>query len=204
MKRRSPIIFDAEPEAIEARNGWDVVRIYKDEAGQSGLSDLSHWPKWDIQDKDLARISLESADMPVSPGNVSIQNGHIILRLNRTQAIIWQFGNDGKVRPDHPAFSDVTDAYALLALFGPSTPSIMEKITALDLWSSEKSTPFLLQGPVLHIPMQVVVLGDQPGIMMAFARGYGQTVADALLDAGAEFDLKPAGEQSFLKCLNLA
>ena len=199
IKRRSPVIFEAEPESSEVRDGWDVVQVFKDEAGNSGLSDLSHWPKRDLQDKDPSRIAMEGGVVPDSPGQVSIQNGCIISRLNRTQAVVWQFGKDPDKWPSHSAVTDITDAYALLGLFGPSTGGILEKVTALDLWPGDKSPPFLLQGPVLHIPMQVVVVGDQPGVLMAFARGYGQSVVDALLEAGAEFGLKPAGERSFLK-----
>jgi len=201
MIRQSPVIFDAEEEGTEMRSGWQVVRAYRGEADDSGLSDLSHWTKWDLQDRDLSRIPLEDIVLPESPGDVSVQSSRILLRLNRTQAVVWHTGNSTDAWPDHPAVTDVTDAYCLLGLFGPSTGRIMEKITALDLRPGGKTLPMLLQGPVLHIPMLVVVVDDRPAVLMACARGYGQTVADAVRTAGAEFGLKPAGEQSALRCL---
>jgi glycine cleavage system aminomethyltransferase T len=47
---------------------------------------------------------------------------------------------------------------------------------------------------------QIVVLGekgDDGAVLIAFPRGYGQSVCEALLDAGIEWGLRPAGETAF-------
>ena len=198
-KHISPISFEAVPSATESRENWEVVLTYEGENDISGLTNLSHWPKWDIQDKSLSRIELSDIHIPDQPGSVFIGDTCIVNRVNATQATIWQYREQVQQWPVLPAMTDVTDAYALVALYGRETARIMEKVTTLDLAQPGKDSPFLLQGPVLHIPMQVVVMKNDRallGVLMAFARGYGQTVVDALLDAGEDFGLKPAGEKT--------
>ena len=98
------------------------------------------------------------------------------------------------------AFTNVTEAYALLALVGSDVLSIMEKVSALDLVSPEREPPFLTMGPVLHVRSQVVVLAredDNSTILVACSRGYGQSMAEAFLDAGKEWGLRPGGEDVF-------
>jgi glycine cleavage system aminomethyltransferase T len=198
--RVSPVSFEAAPAATEMREGWGVVLAYEKERDRYGLVDLSHWPKWDIQDTSLSQIELSDIRFPHRPGEVVIRNNCIVNRMNATQAAIWQYRGQTHRWSNLRALTDVTDAFALIALFGSETGRIMEKVTALDLAQPGKDTPFLLQGPVLHVPMQVVAMrkgSDLHGVLMAFARGYGQTVVDALLYAGEEFDLRPAGESRF-------
>jgi len=200
-KHISPISFEASPSATESREGREIVLTYEGESNASGLVDLSHWPKWDIQDKLLSRIELSGVRIPDQPGDVYIEENLLINRMNATQAAIWQYQGQTQQWPNLQALTDVTDAFALIALYGKETGRIMEKITTLDLGQPDKGSLFLLQGPVLHVPMQVMVMrkgADLLTVLMAFARGYGQTVVEALLDAGGEFDLRPAGEKAFM------
>ena len=101
---------------------------------------------------------------------------------------------------DNFAFTNVTEAYALFAILGKEVFSIMEKVSALDLLSPERKPPFLIMGPVLHVRSQVVVLArevDSSAILVACPRGYGQSMAEALFDAGKEWGLRPGGEDIF-------
>jgi hypothetical protein len=80
----------------------------------------------------------------------------------------------------------------------------MEKVSSLDLASTKGQPPFLLQGPVLEIPCQVVVLArnnEIPVILTAFSRGYGQSMAHTILESGNVFGLRPGGENVFRKAL---
>jgi len=200
-KRITPIAFKAVPSTTESREGWEVVLTYERESNASGLTDLSHWPKWDIQDKLLSRVELSGIRIPDQPGGVFIEDNLLVNRMNATQAAIWQYRGQPQQWPNLQALTDVTDAFALITLYGDETGRIMEKVTTLDLGQPDKDSLFLFQGPVLHVPMQLVVMrkGRDPlAVLMAFARGYGQTVVDALLDAGEEFDLRPAGEKTFI------
>jgi hypothetical protein len=58
----------------------------------------------------------------------------------------------------------------------------------------------LLQGPFSHVPCQIVILGNIPersAILFTCSRGYAQDMIAAILEAGAEFELHPAGENVF-------
>ena len=101
---------------------------------------------------------------------------------------------------DEYAFTNVTEAYALLALVGAEAFSIMEKLTSLDLLSPERKPPYLTMGPVLRIRCQVVVLSkedERSAVLIACPRGYGQSMAGIILEAGKEYGLKPGGEKIF-------
>ena len=198
--RRSPVKFPSPPSRKEMRNGWEVVLEYRDQGDAPFLIDLSHISKWDAQDNDLSRISPLGSTIPEIPGNSRLQNEILISRMNPTQASIWHLLRVNPPMHQEPAYTDVTDAYAILALMGKDVSSIMEKVTRLDLSSPAKKPPFLLQGPVLHVRCQIVVLGpkgDDAAVLIACSRGYGQSMSEALLDAGKEWGLGPAGETAF-------
>jgi hypothetical protein len=117
--------------------------------------------------------------------------------MNRTQAALWHLGV-GKVEAlADPFATKLTDALCLLAVTGRDSFAVMEKLTPLDLAAPDRDAPYLIQGPVLQIPAQIVVLrkSDPVTILMAFARGYGQAMAEALLDGGKELGLRPGGER---------
>jgi glycine cleavage system aminomethyltransferase T len=66
--------------------------------------------------------------------------------------------------------------------------------------SPDYVAPFLFQGPFSHVPCQIVTLnktGEDSGIVLTCSRGYGRDMIHAILDAGDEFNLKPAGENRF-------
>jgi len=197
--RRSPVAFTNRPLQTDTREGWDVVLQYEDEGGGPFLIDLSHLSKWDVQHQDLSQIKPSGAEIPETPGDCAYRAGMLIGRLNRIQALVWHFTTGQPQTPQEKAVTDVTDASALLALVGENLFSITEKMTPLDLSDPAKRAPFLVQGPVLHLPVKVVILGQKDNhaaLLMACPRGYGQSFADAILDAGSEWGLRPGGEKA--------
>ena len=76
----------------------------------------------------------------------------------------------------------------------------MEKIADLDLFLPAEQTVRFVQGPILDGASQVMILSSpdsSTGLLLAVCRGAGQSIVDAILDAGGEFGLQPAGEQVF-------
>jgi glycine cleavage system aminomethyltransferase T len=89
-----------------------------------------------------------------------------------------------------------------LGLAGQNIFAIAEKLSALDFADRSKSAPFLLQGPFSHVPCQVVVLErttERSGILLTCSRGYARDMTHAILAAGEEFGLQPAGETAFMR-----
>ncbi len=131
-----------------------------------------------------------------------MEKGFLINRMNRTQASVWHLTGEQPDAPDGPAYTETTDATMFVALIGRKTYAIAEKLTSLDLANPAQKTPFLLQGPIAHVPCQVVTLaqsGEHCDILFTCSRGYAQSMVGAILEAGEEFGLRPAGEAAFSK-----
>jgi hypothetical protein len=196
MKRYSPVSFESHPAQTVMRSDWEVVLSYKDEGVGPGLVDLSHITKWDIQAADLSQIQPLGVNIPVMTGACTLDKGMLLTRMNRTQASVWHLSAKMLPVPDESAYTDITESLCLLGFLGQAFFSVMEKITALELQTSRIQPPFLLQGPVLHIPSQVVVLGRE-ALVVGFSRGYAQTIVEAILEAGQQWGIQPAGELAF-------
>jgi hypothetical protein len=201
IQRRSPVQFDAVPTQTEIRDHWQVALAYGDEGSGPYLVDLSHKVRLDLQSPNLGDYRPFDVPVPERPGQCTLENGVLLNRMNRTQVAVWQLAGTGAPMPDDPAYTDVSEATVFLALFGPKAFFIAEKLSALDFLDPGKQAPFLLQGPFSHVPCQIVTLeknaeGDG-GILFTCSRGYGHAMVHAILEAGAEFGLRPAGEKRF-------
>jgi len=207
IQRHSPVTFDAEPQKTELRDNWNIVLAYDNEGPGPWLVDLSHKTRWDYQDSRLNDAPPSGLSVPVEPGGCHMAENRLINRMNGTQASIWHLA-DAAPLPDSVAFTDVTEATVFLAILGSDTFRIAEKLTALDFSAPEKTTPFLLQGPFCHVPCQTVALAYQPdlsgGLLLTCSRGYAESMVDAILGSGSEFDLRPAGENRFTDWLRLS
>lgn len=205
ITRQSPVIFDSRPVKTESRNHWTVVVEYEAEGSGPYVIDLSHRARWDLQYEDLAKVQPWGIHVPDSPGHCVYESGILINRMNRTQASIWHLSGEMPIVPDDPAFTDTTDATVFLALLGNDIFALTEKLTSLDFLDPIRKTPFLLQGPLSHIPCQIVILeknSDKSGILMTCSRGYAHDMVAAVLSAGEKFILRPAGEKAFTDWLN--
>ena len=196
MKRYSPVSFESNPAQTMMSNGWEVVLAYEDEGLGPFVVDLSHISKWDIQASDLSQIQLPGVNIPEAPGACVLGKGMLINRLNRTQASVWHLSDNNLQIPDEAAYTDITEGFSLLGFLGLDIFSIMEKITALDLQSPHKQRPFFLQGPILHTACQVAVL-EKDALVIGFSRGYAQSVVGAILEAGRQWGIQPAGQLAF-------
>jgi hypothetical protein len=203
-RRHSPVALKGRPARTEFCRGWDVVLEYQDEGEGPCLIDLSHRPKWDVQDANLAGIRPLGVAIPETPGRCVIEKGILVSRMNRTQAAVWQFLEPTVDMPREQPYTDMTEAVCLLALVGKEVFSIMEKVTSLDLAASGRMAPFYLQGPALHVPCQMAMLEKRPEmqvLLLGCSRGYGQSMAEALLDLGSPWGLRPGGESVFTNLL---
>lgn len=200
VMRRSPVSFAGAVAArSQSRGDWQVVLEYQDQGQGPWLVDLSHCPRWDLQDSSLDELHPWGLAMPQGFNQVLIQDGWLVNRLNRTQAQLWYLGGEEIEPPAEPGLTEITDGQCLLALVGDEALSVMETACKLDLADPSRTPPFLVQGPVLHIPCQIVRLAG--AVLMGFSRGYGQSFAEALLESGRPWGLKPGGEEVFSRLL---
>jgi hypothetical protein len=206
IQRVSPVVLKSTPIKTEKRDNWDVVMEYKGETDGPYLVDLSHRPRFDLQDADLSGITPFGMTIPGTPGQSLLENGVLANRMNRTQVSLFNLdGEEGLAMPAESGYTDVTESTICVALIGKETFSICEKLTALDFMESGRTTPFLFQGPFSHVPCQIVTLsrdGDKSGIVLTCSRGYGRDMIHSILHAGEEFKLVPAGEKRFTTWIN--
>lgn len=201
IQRVSPVVFKSTPVKTEQRDNWEVVMEYSGEGDGPFLVDLSHRPRFDLQDAGLSAKKPFGIVIPEIPGNCVLENGILANRMNRTQVSLFNLDGGGAVSmPDESGYTDVTESTVCVALFGENVFSICEKLTALDFMDSQRKAPFLFQGPFSHVPCQIVALskeGDASGLVLTCSRGYGRDMIHSILHAGEEFRLTPAGESRF-------
>ncbi len=201
IQRVSPVVFKSTPVKTEKRDNWNVALEYSGEGDGPYLVDLSHRPRFDLQDADLSAITPFGLTIPEVPGASVLENGILANRMNGTQVSLFNLNaGDDAVMPEEFGYTDVTESTLCVAIMGKAVFSICEKLTALDFMDPERKAPFLFQGPFSHVPCQIITLskdGDTTGIILTCSRGYGRDMIHAILDAGSEFGLKPAGETRF-------
>lgn len=184
----------------ESRNGWEIVTQYENEGDGPWLIDLSHAQKLDYYHFSLSQDCPLDIPLPEKPGECRIQGRRISARLNRQQAVILNLSRSPISFIEGGSVTDLTDALALLVIIGPCVFEILETVTTLDLIPTGKNSPFVLQGPVLHIRSLLFLLSakkNSPAILLAVPRGYGQSLSTAILQAGEQWSLSPAGEAAF-------
>ena len=201
IKRESPVRFAASPTSSEVRDNWSIALAYDNEGQGPWLVDLAHKVRWDLQDSRIGEQTPCNLTVPDSPGACIFDGTTLINRMNRTQASIFHLGAQAPAMPDFSGYTDVSESTLFVALFGPKAFQVAEKLTNLDFLDPSKQAPFLLQGPFCHVPCQIVTLDKAAdgsgGILLTCSRGYGDSMIQAIMEAGEEFGLRPAGENRF-------
>ena len=202
IRRLSPLTFADKILETENHGHWPVVQEYEAEGQGPWVIDLSHHTRWDLQDSNPENFQPLGIVIPETAGQCVFENGALVNRMNRTQTAIWHLAGTPPDLPDDPAYTETTDATLFVALVGENIFSVAEKLTGLDFRDATRTVPFLYQGPFAHVPCQIVTLqrnADNGAILLTCSRGYGKDMGHAIMDAGEEFGLKPAGEKAFLK-----
>lgn len=201
IKRESPVRFRLSPKRTEVRDNWTVALEYDDEGQGPWLVDLAHKTRWDLQDSQVGKQRPCDLAVPETPGSCTLANDTLVNRMNRTQASIYHLGASAPTMPDFTGYTDVSESTVFLALFGPKAFLVAEKLTNLDFLDPAMEAPFLLQGPFCHVPCQIVTLEKTTdgagGFLLTCSRGYGDSMLHAVMEAGTEFGLRPAGENRF-------
>lgn len=206
IERRSPVQLPGKPEKTQTRNHWPVISEYADEGSGPWVVDLSHCRRWDIQGRDLDEAWVSEFSLPDSPGHVVLHADGLTGRAGQRQAFLWLF-DDKAAAPAGTGCTETTEGSLCLALLGKDVFHITEKLTYLDLGDPKRKAPFLVLGPFCHVTGQIVVLKNDPAkaaVLVACTRGFAHDMVHAVLKAGEEFGLRPAGEKRFREHLKSA
>ncbi len=200
IKRYSPVQFKATPLKTVERDNWQIVTKYNNEGPGPWIVDLSHCLRLDLQSVDLPGKTPFGITIPETIGQSVLANGCLINRMNNTQASIYHVAGEAPDLPGEPEYTDVTENTLFVAIIGQDTFKICEKLSSLDFTDPGKQPPFLFQGPFSHVPCQIVTVSREKGkegLVLTCSRGYGRDMIHAVMDAGEEFGLTPAGEGRF-------
>jgi glycine cleavage system aminomethyltransferase T len=172
---------------FELIDGWEVAVRCEDSDGQWGnrLVDLSHYPTFEINGPDVgaALIGLCGADVPLR--RIGCDGERQVYRLTPNRAIVF-----GQL-PSGTSALDVTGGWASLALIGPDTERILNKVTAVDLRERTLPVQACCQGPIFGVNTLFGRFADR--FELHVCSDSAEFFWDVLMDAGAEFGLRPAG-----------
>ncbi|MBZ5594682.1 MAG: hypothetical protein LAP39_20755 [Acidobacteriia bacterium] len=201
--RQTPL-FHAHQRAganLMEHHGWQVPAYFtwaQKEAEQlsknAGLSDLSWMTKLDLKGYGLKTPPAvgSARDWCLSP-----QHYLVTCEPTKRDALIANLRSFPASRdlslPPPVYITDVTSVYAQFLLAGPRSREILRKLTSLNVSALQNLD--CGQASLAHVPG--IVLRDDLEGMPAFhilvSREYGESVWEAILHAGHEFQLAPFG-----------
>jgi sarcosine oxidase gamma subunit len=177
---------------VALRDGWMVATRYPGEPGAEGnaIVDLAHRPTREVNGPDLSRklADLCGSDIPVR--KIHVGSGWQAYRLTAGRSIVF-----GKVAQAIPGSLDVTGGWASIALIGPAAAHILNKVTAVDLRERTLPVNGCCQGPIFGVNTLFGRFADR--LELHVCGDSAEFLWEVLLDAGAEFGLKPAGTEFF-------
>lgn len=94
--------------------------------------------------------------------------------------------------------TDVTGGYASINVAGPKARNVLSKLTNVDLTTEAFPYMTFQEGEVARIPALLLRIGfvGETGWEIHVPAEYGEHLWDALMDAGAEFDIQPFGVEA--------
>jgi len=178
---------------------WEVALSYPVEPlheGGNALVDITGRTVHELGGRNLSAelASLTGGEHPIRAIRAEAESGAAIYRLTDVRAIRFRGQNLTTERPETATTDsaiDVTGGWASLGLAGPHAREILQKVTALDLRDQTLPVGTCCQGPIFGVNT----------LFGRFATHYElhacpdmtEFLWEVLLDAGAEFGLRPAG-----------
>ena len=172
---------------FETVDGWQVATRYPSEPASHGnaLVDISHWPTFEVTGRGTGAALSALCGVDVPPRSIHTSGQRQYYRLTPARAILFGAG------PTSGGLLDVTGGWASLALFGPQAERILNKVTAVDLREQTLPQYGCCQGPIFGVN---TLFGRFPGrFELHVCTDSAQFFWEVLMDAGAEFELHPAG-----------
>ena len=172
---------------VEMLAGWEVAVRYPQQPNRTGnaLVDLSHVPTFEINGPETSAALASICGADVLLRKIHSSNARHVYRLTPSRAIVF-----GNVPPNIGAI-DVTGGWASLALIGPDAERILNKVTAVDLRERTLPAQACCQGPIFGVNTLFGRFADR--LELHVCSDSAEFFWEVLMDAGAEFGLRPAG-----------
>jgi sarcosine oxidase gamma subunit len=171
---------------IEMIDGWEVAVRFLSEPQFDGnaLVDVAHRRVYEVSGPHTGDVLQSLCEEEVGVRSIHQLSGVDVYRLTHERAILV-----GDV--DLRAAVDVTGGWSSLALFGGDARGILAKVCALDLRDEVFPVGSCAQGPVFGVN---TLIGRFPNrYELAVCPDMLEFLWEVLLDAGTEFQLRPAG-----------
>lgn len=213
------------PRFYPARAGEPLREAYiretKQTRGSVGLCDVTTLGKIDIQGPDAAELlnrvyTNGFAKLPVGKARYGLMlredgqvfddgttsrlgENHFVMTTTTANAVTVMAKLEFYLQcvwPDLKAkVVSVTEQYAAIAVAGPNSRKVLEKLVDIDL--SDAAFPFMACGPCVAagVPGRLfrISFSGELAFEINVPSDYGQHMWDALMDAGAEFGVVPYG-----------
>jgi glycine cleavage system aminomethyltransferase T len=100
--------------------------------------------------------------------------------------------------PPQIYITDVTSVYTQLLLAGPRSREVLRKLSSLNVSESSLSNLGCAQASVAHVRCLILRqdLGSIPAFHLLVSREYGESIWEAVLHEGHEFELAPFGYEA--------
>jgi glycine cleavage system aminomethyltransferase T len=174
---------------VELSGGCTLATRYPDEPGRGGYAivDFGHRPTWEINGLEVGRKLTDLLGRDVALRRIYGESGWRAYRLAAGRALV--FGKIPNACDDRAI--DVTGGWLTLALFGADAEQILNKVTAVDLRERTLPVNGCCQGPIFGVNTLFGRYADR--FELHICGDSAEFLWEVLLDAGHEFNLKPAG-----------
>jgi heterotetrameric sarcosine oxidase gamma subunit len=173
---------------IDVINGWEIAAHYPAEPPRAAnaLIDLTGRTVSEINGPETESMlkSLCGDNLPIR--GLKTIHTRDVYRLTNARAIVF-----GEHLVENSI--NVTGGWASIGLYGPQSLAILQKITAIDLRDKSLGVGQCAQGPVFGVNVLFGHFADHWELHAC--PDMTQFLWEVLLDAGAEFHLKPAGKR---------
>ena len=180
----------------EIQWGWPVITRFEsaETRSQMGLTDLTHRPKALVQGPAVERLGV------LTPGKALWTGQAFVGCLKPDEAVLFDLTGSMEPRWPDPHYTDMTEAWVLLALFGPHAKEVIQRLVEIDVERPDLDGPFYLVTKSHAITLHIVnPKGPELGFILACDRSHGQNLFDSCIRAGRQLGLRPVGIEAFQK-----
>ena len=167
---------------------WEVAVRYPQEpaADENAIVDLSHQQVGEIGGRRTDEILKRLCADELAIRDIRVIPNLTVYRLTDERAIVF-----GDQNVDEAV--DVTGGWCSLALFGPNAIDVLNKVTAFDHREKTLSINQCCQGPIFGVNTLIGHFDNR--YELHACPDTFEFLWQVLVDAGQEFNLKPAGTQ---------